>query len=326
MATQLYPLTFHPIFKEKIWGGEKIHTILGKDFSPLPNCGESWEISGVPGNVSIVKNGPLSGQSLNELVLTYGDALVGADIWERYGKEFPLLVKFIDAADDLSIQVHPNDELARARHNSLGKTEMWYIFQADPGSSLIAGFSKELDKESFLAYFNAGKIMDVLNKEEVSEGDVFFLPAGRVHTIGKGLLLAEVQQTSDVTYRIYDFDRRDADGNLRDLHVGESLDAMDYHKYPEYKTAYSPKTNEAVNLVTSDYFVTNRLELTHPLARNHTHDSFTIYICVGGKGTIDYPGGTLPFKFGDAILVPAALNHLTLVPNGEAFLLESRAR
>lgn len=325
MSTTLYPLTFHPIFKDKIWGGEKIRTILGKDFSPLPNCGESWEISGVPGNVSVVKSGQLEGQSLAELVAAHKGELVGGKVWATYGEEFPLLIKFIDAADDLSIQVHPDDTLARARHNSLGKTEMWYIFQADPGSSLIAGFNRALDKDTFLEYFQSGRIMDVLNREAVQEGDVFFLPAGRVHTIGKGLLLAEIQQTSDVTYRIYDFDRRDDKGNLRELHVEQSLDAMDYRFYPEYKTAYEPLTNVAAPLVQSAYFETNRLELTEPLHRSHSTDSFTVYICVGGMGTLTAGGMDVPLALGATVLVPAALTEVNLTPDGSLQLLESRA-
>ena len=320
----LYPLTFNPIFKDKIWGGQKIRTILGKDFSPLPNCGETWEISGVKGNVSIVANGPLAGRSLRELIETYKDELVGKHVYETFGDEFPLLVKFIDANADLSIQVHPDDELAKKRHDSFGKSEMWYIFQADPNSSLIAGFNRELTKEKYLEYFHSGKLMEVLNREEVEADDVFYLPAGRVHTIGKGLLLAEIQQTSDVTYRIYDFDRTDDQGNKRELHTELALDALDYRHYPEYKTLYSRETNVASPLVSSPFFNTKRLHLSESLERNYEKlDSFVILVCVGGKASLSFDGGDLDIQLGDAILIPASITALSIHPKSEVKLLES---
>ena len=230
----LYPLKFDTIFKEKIWGGTKMKDVLGKDFSPLKNCGETWEISGVLGNLSKVSEGPLKGSTLPELIDEFGSELVGKKVLEKYGNEFPLLVKFIDAAQDLSIQVHPDDKLAKTRHNSLGKTEMWYIFQADEGAKLISGFSKDTNKEEYVEFLENGKLTELLNEEEVNSGDCFFLPAGRVHTIGKGLLLAEIQQSSDVTYRIYDFDRTDDEGNKRDLHTDQALDGLDYKSYAVY--------------------------------------------------------------------------------------------
>jgi mannose-6-phosphate isomerase len=225
--TALYPLKFKTIFKDKIWGGQKIKTYLGKDFGSLPNCGETWEISGVKTDVSVVDGGALNGESLADLLEQYKDELVGKKIYNHFGNIFPLLVKFIDANDWLSIQVHPNDELAKKRHNSFGKTEMWYIIESDPGSTLIAGFNQQIDEKIYLEKLNSGHLMDILNKETADAGDVFFLPAGRVHTIGKGLLLAEIQQTSDITYRIYDFDRVDDKGNKRELHTQEALAALD---------------------------------------------------------------------------------------------------
>jgi mannose-6-phosphate isomerase len=240
----LYPLIFHTQYKDKIWGGQKIKTVLGKDYGDLPNCGETWEISGVKGNVSVVKNGSLAGKSLVELIQTYKEKLVGKKVFEKSGDEFPLLIKFIDANDDLSIQVHPDDALGMKRHNSLGKTEMWYVFEADKGAKLNSGFNQEMDKETYLKHLNDKSLEKILNYEEVKIGDVFFLPAGRVHYIGKGICLAEIQQTSDITYRIYDFDRRDDKGNLRELHTDLALDAIDYKHYVDYKTKYAPKTNE----------------------------------------------------------------------------------
>ncbi|MGB5929828.1 MAG: type I phosphomannose isomerase catalytic subunit [Cyclobacteriaceae bacterium] len=199
---KLYPLTFDPIFKEKLWGGQKMRSYLDKDFGSTANCGESWEISGVNGDVSVVADGPLKGNSIRELIKIYRGDLIGNKVYEATGEEFPLLVKFLDAAKDLSIQVHPDDRLAAERHNSKGKTEMWYIIQADDDALITTGFNRPLDKKSYLEYFNSGRIEEVLNREEAYAGDTFFIPAGRVHTIGQGILLAEIQQTSDITYRI----------------------------------------------------------------------------------------------------------------------------
>ncbi len=274
---KLYPLKFKTIYKDKIWGGNKINTVLGKDFSPLPNCGETWEISGVSGNISEVANGPLQGKDLKSLISQYKGSLVGEKVFEKFGEEFPLLIKFIDANDDLSIQVHPDDELGMKRHNSFGKTEMWYVLQADPGSTLISGFNQEVNREKYLEAFNAGKLTDILNKEQVNDEDVFFLPAGRVHTIGKGLLIAEIQQTSDITYRIYDFDRVDDQGNKRELHVEEALDAIDYNYYDAYKTNYAKNLNEVVKMVSCQYFTTNKLHFNQAVERDHSSlDCFKI--------------------------------------------------
>ncbi len=321
---KLYPLKFTTIYKDKLWGGQKIKTILGKDYGDLPNCGETWEISGVTGNVSVVATGSLAGQSLNELINEYGAELMGKKVADKFGSEFPLLVKFIDANDDLSIQVHPNDELAKQRHNSFGKTEMWYIFQADPGSKLITGFNQPLTKEEYLARFNEGKLMDILNQEEVEADDVFFLPAGRVHTIGKGLLLAEIQQTSDVTYRIYDFDRTDDEGNKRELHVEEALDAIDYQHYPEYKTSYINKQNEAVQLVDCEYFTTNKLDFTRQTSRDYSDlDSFKILVCMEGAAEVKVNGLGYPIRKGEAMLLPAVIKSVELETEGGFKMLES---
>lgn len=286
--SDLYPLKFKPIFKEKLWGGQKIKTILGKDFGDLDNCGETWELSGVQGNVSEIKNGVFAGSMLSDLIQKEKEKLVGKGIYKHFGSEFPLLVKFIDAAKDLSIQVHPDDELAQARHNCLGKAEMWYVMQADPSSSLINGFKKESDKEEYLNHLHEGTLTHLLHREEVSEGDVFYLPAGRVHTIGKGLLIAEVQQTSDVTYRIYDFDRVDKDGNKRELHTELALDAIDFSKPEQVKSDYEKKPNQANSIVSSPYFSTNKLILDRSKEINRSElDCFKIYICVGGSGKIE---------------------------------------
>jgi mannose-6-phosphate isomerase len=319
----LYPFKFKTIFKDKIWGGEKIKTVLGKDFSPLPNCGETWEISGVPGNVSVVDNGVLEGKTLNELIESYKGELLGEAVYQKFGKDFPLLIKFIDANEDLSIQVHPDDVLAKQRHNSFGKTEMWYIFQADKDSSLIVGFNKDSDKHEYLESLGNGKLMSILNRETAEAGDCYFIPAGRVHTIGKGLLLAEIQQTSDVTYRIYDFDRKDDKGQTRELHTEESVDALDYKSYPEYKTPYTEKLNETSPLVSCQYFTTNLLSFDKPVVKDYfDKKSFVIYICFEGKATLETPNGNFEIKIGDSFLIPYSVKNVSLKPEGLTKILE----
>jgi len=320
----LYPLKFETIFKPKIWGGEKIKTVLGKDFGDLENCGETWEISGVEGNVSVVAEGEHKDKPLTEMINEFKGELVGEKVYAKHGTDFPLPVKFIDANADLSIQVHPNDELAKERHNSFGKTEMWYIFQADPGSKLVAGFKKKVTKEEYLQHLNSNTLMEILNEEEVQNDDVFFIPAGRVHTIGTGLLLAEIQQTSDVTYRIYDFDRADAQGNKRELHTEEALDAIDYNVYDQYKTQYEKKKNEVVGLVECPYFTTNRLHFDAPIDRDYIDlDSFVIFVCMEGEFTIEFEGGSQEVKKGDSILLPANIKKVALKPEEGAKILES---
>ena len=320
----LYPLKFKTIYKDKIWGGQKIKTYLHKDFGSLPNCGETWEISGVKSDVSVVADGELAGESLAGLLGKYKGELVGDKVYGHFGNIFPLLVKFIDANEDLSIQVHPNDELAKKRHNSFGKTEMWYVVEADPGSTLIAGFNKELTEREYLEKFSSGHLTDVLNKEDVKAGDAFFLPAGRVHTIGKGLLIAEIQQTSDITYRIYDFNRVDDKGNKRELHTEEALAAIDFKHYPEYKTRYQPEKDHPVKLVSCPYFTTNLLDFTISTAKDYTDlDSFVIYVCVEGEFVVNYNDNDYPVKMGDCLLLPKTINKVQLQTTSGFKMLES---
>lgn len=311
----LYPLKFAPIYKDKIWGGNKIKTILNKDFGALPNCGESWEISAVEGNQSVVSNGFLAGNTIEELMEVYMGDLVGDQVFDDFGIEFPLLIKFIDANDDLSIQVHPDDEMAASRHGSFGKTEMWYILQADASSLLQAGFNQAVDQEKYLEKLKNNQLTDILNFEEVAAGDVYFIPAGRVHAIGKGILLAEIQQTSDVTYRIYDYDRRDDQGNLRELHTDLALDAIDYTLLPEYKTPYQPILNQSVELVKCNYFTTNILLLDQEVEKDYnTLDSFVIYMCIEGELTLQTESGTETIQKGETILIPASIENVILKP------------
>lgn len=324
MENSLYPLKFHTIFKDKIWGGNKIKELFGKDYSPLPNCGETWEISGVEGNISIVKNGFLEGNDLQELIEIYMGELVGEKVYEKHGLEFPVLIKFIDAADYLSIQVHPDDKLAKKRHQMNGKNEMWYIFHAEQNAEVIAGFNKEVTKEEYLAHLENKTLKSILNIEKVKEGDVFFMPAGRVHALGPGICLAEIQQTSDITYRIYDWDRKDAEGNSRELHTELALDAIDFNKYPEYKTKYETKVNEAVNIGECPYFTTNLLQINQKTEKDYSHlDSFVIYICTEGSFEIHYNEYEYePVSKGECVLIPAELKDITLIPSEESKILE----
>ncbi|MDP4205017.1 MAG: mannose-6-phosphate isomerase [Bacteroidota bacterium] len=321
----LYPLKFSPILKDKIWGGSKLKTCFNKEFAPLPNAGESWELSGVEGNISEITNGYLAGNDLQDLIEVFMGELVGDKVYERFGEEFPLLIKFIDANDDLSIQVHPGDELSKERHNAFGKTEMWYVLQADPGAKLISGFSKQIDKEVYLKHLEENTLEEILNSEEVKAGDVFFIPAGRVHAIGKGLLIAEIQQTSDVTYRIYDYNRRDDKGETRELHTELALDAIDFTYHDNYRTKYTAAPNESSELVTCQYFTTNLLTLGKSIEKDYNDlDSFIIYICLEGEYILGYNSGqTLKVQKGETILVPACLENFTLSPvTEEVKLLE----
>ncbi len=322
MSKQLYPIKFSSIVKDKIWGGEKLKSILHKE-SDKNNLGESWELSGVKGDVSEVANGFLAGNNLEEIIEVYMGDLVGEPVYSKFGNEFPLLFKFIDANQDLSIQVHPDDELSKERHNAYGKTEMWYVIEAEPKSQLISGFVKESNKEEYLEALNSGKLTSLLKSHIVTEGDTFFIPAGDVHAIGAGVLLAEIQQTSDVTYRIYDYDRTDSSGNTRELHTDLALDAIDYKDTNE-KVTYSKDKNEAINLASCQYFTTNILHLDNAFERDvYVLNSFVVYMCVDGSAKITCNNGeSETITKGETILIPASINNVNIEPNGEAKLLE----
>jgi mannose-6-phosphate isomerase len=324
MSTKLYPLKFTPILKDKIWGGNKMRTVLQKDFSPLPNCGESWEISAVKGEESVVANGFLAGNNLQEIIEIYMGDLVGEKIYEKFGVEFPLLIKFIDAQDVLSIQVHPDDKLAKERHNAFGKTEMWYVIQADKGAGIITGFNREMDKETYLKHLENKSLKEILNIEEARPGDVFFMPAGRVHAIGAGILLAEIQQTSDVTYRVYDWDRTDKNGKGRELHTELALDAIDYKHYDGYKTDYQTRLNEAIEVAKCDYFTTHVLEFDKQIEKDYNRlDSFVVYMAMEGNFLIeDETGKQTMVEKGETVLVPNVLENIKLTPENKAKVLE----
>lgn len=320
---ELYPLKFKPILKERIWGGQKLKNILGKNGDCI-TCGESWELSAVEGDVSIVENGFLKDNNLQEIIEVYMGDLVGDKVYEKYGDEFPLLIKFIDAMDDLSIQVHPDDTLARERHNSYGKTEMWYVMEAEPEASLISGFNQTISKDDYLKHLEGKKLYDILNRETVVEGDTFFIPAGRVHAIGAGILLAEIQQTSDITYRIYDWDRVDFEGNPRELHTELALDAIDYAYHTDIKTNYKNRRNEHVTLASCEYFTTRKILFDKPVDRDYLDvDSFVIYICCKGQFDIEYGNNEkLTVVRGDTVLLPASMDHVMLRPEKETEILE----
>ena len=320
----LYPFTFQPILKKIIWGGSDICPFKG--ITPVQEgIGESWELSHVDGNFSVVAEGELAGKSLDELIQTYGKQLVGGQVMERFGTRFPLLIKFIDARDNLSIQVHPNDELAKARHNSFGKTEMWYVIKAAPGAALYSGFSKQIDADEYVERVKNNTFMDVLQRYDVAEGDVFFLPAGRVHAIGAGCFIAEIQQTSNITYRIYDYNRKDANGNTRELHTELAKDAIDYTLYPDYRTHYKAHTNATIELAACKYFTTNLLDIDVTMTRDFSElDSFVVYICMGGSATLqDNKGNQLQVHQGQTVLIPADTTSVTLIPMPSAKFMET---
>ena len=320
---ELYPMKFHPVFKDKIWGGHKINTLLGMDFSPLPNCGEAWVLSGVKDNETVVSEGWLEGNQLNELLLIYMDDLVGEKIFDRYGEEFPLLIKMLDANDWLSIQVHPDDKLAKERHIGSGKTEMWYVLQTDQNAQLISGFNQEMNKENYLEHLTNNKLLQIMNFEKVSSGDVFYMPSGRVHALGPGILLAEIQQTSDITYRIYDWNRVDAQGKSRDLHTELALDAIDFKVYHDYRIHPRAQIDQASLLLKSPYFSTSQILLKKPIKRNYAElDSCIIYLCINGAAVIEYASGTLSLKTGECLLIPATIKHTLITPKTETNILE----
>ena len=308
-----YPLQFQPKFKYRIWGGDKLKTVLNKTYTG--ECiGESWEISDVKGDETTVLNGDFEGHTLQHLIQKYKGAFVGEKVYAAFGDEFPLLIKFIDAKLPLSIQVHPSDEIAKKRHNSFGKNEMWYVLDADKNAELIVGFKEKTDREAYLSCLNEGTILDILNVENVEKGDTFYIPTGRIHAIGAGVLLAEIQQTSDITYRIFDYNRVDATtGKERELHNDLAIDVIDFDVYDAYKTPYEKAENVSNKLVHSPYFISNFVHFSGNTTKNYADlDSFVIYICVGGSLDIKYNGAHYALKTGETMLFPAAIDHLEI--------------
>lgn len=313
-------LKFSPIFKSKIWGGEKLKEVLGKEITKN-DVGESWEISDVPGDESIVNQGTHIGETLQDLVKKYQGALVGEENYKRFGDKFPLLIKFIDAANDLSVQLHPDDKIAKKKHNSFGKTEMWYILQADTDANIIAGFEGAISPETYQHHVSNNSIKQILKKEPVQKGDTFFIYAGLIHAIGKGVLLAEIQQTSDITYRVYDWDRKDADGNSRDLHQQEAFEALDYTTDRPSRVSYSKASKKDTNLVTCPYFTTDLMTVEKKSTKDLSSiSSFVILICVEGAAKISDAHSKVAIRYGETILIPANTNELLIETEYAKFL------
>ena len=312
---------FEPLLKQTLWGGDKIIPLKRLN-TKMEQVGESWEISGVKDFETIVANGPDKGKSLNQLVQEKKDQLIGKENYERFGDEFPLLVKFIDARQDLSIQVHPSDEVAHRQGKSHGKTEMWYALPSTPGAMLYNGLKQQITPEQYKQMVENDTITDALARYEVHEGDVFFIPAGRIHTIGAGCFVAEIQQTSDVTYRIYDFKRKDKNGNYRELHTQLAAESIDYTVLDNYRTEYEPLKNEGVQVVTCPYFTTAVYDLTEPMTLDYSElDSFVILIAVKGEGRLICNGEEMSFQMGDTVLLPATTNEVRV--EGEVRFLET---
>lgn len=320
----LYPLKFQPILKSIIWGGNDI-----SKFKNLENIedgiGESWEISAVEDNVSVIKNGELAGKPLDVLINEAKEQLVGEKVYAKFGNKFPLLIKFIDAQDDLSIQVHPDDELAEKRHNSFGKTEMWYVVKAKPDAFIISGFKDKITPEQYLEKVEDNTFTDALQKHMVKEGDVYFLPAGRVHAIGSGCFIAEIQQTSNITYRIYDYNRKDAQGKGRELHTELAKDAIDYTVYDSYETEYKTEKDNLVELVSCEYFTTNLLYLDKQFEQNISDiDSFIVYMCLEGSCILeDDKQNKITIEQGETILIPASAKQIIISPTSKTKLLQT---
>lgn len=315
---KFYPLQFQPILKERIWGGTKLRDYLNK---PIASeiTGESWEISTVVNDVSVIANGIFKGENLNELIEKFPNEVLGTKVYEQFGKQFPLLFKYLDAREDLSIQVHPNDALAKKRHNSFGKTEMWYVMQADEEARLIVGFKEKSSQKEYLENLKNKTLIDILDTKKVKKGDVFFLETGTVHAIGAGTVIAEIQQTSDITYRLYDFDRVDANGNTRELHVDLALEAINYDVV-EAQKSYSKVENRANVMVDCPYFTTNFIPLDGKMKFKKNQESFLVFMCVEGSFKLIYNQETYSYKTGDTVLIPAAMTEYELL--GKASILE----
>lgn len=321
---KLYPLSFTPLFKYRLWGGEKLRTQLHKVYEGT-QMGESWEISDVKGSETKVASGPLAGKTLDDLIALFGADFLGQQVMERFGTHFPLLVKFIDAKKSLSIQVHPDDQRAKDHHNSRGKNEMWYIMQSDEDAEIIVGFKEDTDPITYQQAIDKGTVLDLLNVEKTQPGDLFHIPTGRVHAIGGGVVLAEIQQTSDITYRIYDYDRVDAKtGKKRDLHNDQAVEVIDFKGRDSYKTPYCTKDNKSVEVMNTPYFKTNIIAITQNVLCDYSKtDSFVILMCVDGTVQLDWEDVQYELNKGETLLLPAIIKQVTLTSH-QARVLEVR--
>jgi mannose-6-phosphate isomerase len=321
--SELYPLKFEPILKEKIWGGSSLARSYGKRAGSLKNIGESWELSAVSDNLSVVSNGFLAGNNIDEIIEVYMGDITGESVFEKFGDEFPLLIKLIEAREDLSVQVHPGNELAKKRHKAYGKTEMWYILQSEKNARIYTGFSKPVTRDSYIYAVKNNAVTDLLNVEIAEAGDTFFTPAGRIHAIGAGIVLAEIQQTSDITYRIYDWGRKDNKGESRELHTDLALEAIDFNASGKNKLKKELQKNSAENLISCRFFNTNIIQFDNHILRDYNPiDSFVVYICTDGRFLVRWENKSEPVTKGETVLIPAMLRDIVLIPEPEATVLE----
>jgi len=321
--TELYPLKFEPILKDKIWGGNSLVKNWGKKADLSRLIGESWDLSAIQDNLSVVSNGFLAGNNIEEIIEVYMGDITGDVVFEKYGIEFPLLIKLIEAKQDLSVQVHPDDKIARERHNAYGKTEMWYILESEPSSKIYSGFTRPVTKDIFKNALSDREIINLLNAESTEYGDIFFTPAGRIHAIGAGNILVEIQQTSDITYRIFDWDRKENKGKSRDLHIDLALDAIDYNASGKCKIKKELTADKTENLVSCPYFHTNILQFGSLIRKDFNFiDSFIIYICISGQFIIHFDNGAEIVTKGETVLLPAMITNVVLEPRPQAKVLE----
>ena len=318
---ELYPIKFQPLYKYRLWGGDKLKTVLKKDYKE-ENIGESWEVSDVSGDETTVINGPLKGFSLKELIQEFKGDFIGHSVYEMFNGQFPLLIKFIDSKKPLSIQVHPNNEYAKKHHNSFGKNEMWFIMEKDSNSEIIIGFDKELSSEAYQAALKTNNVLELVHYEKVHKGDAFYIPAGRIHAIGAGVLLAEIQQTSNITYRIYDYDRIDKlTGVKRELHNNLAVNVLDFKVCENYKTDYSSKKNKSNKLIHSPYFKTNYLLIKGEITKDYSElDSFVIYMCIENNITLFINNELYTLSYGETILLPACTSLVKLISSSGGIL------
>lgn len=314
----LYPIKFKPIYKSKVWGGQKISKIKADKKAPA-DCGECWEISSVDSDLSVVANGFLKGNNIEEIIEIYMGEIVGDSVFENFGYQFPLLIKIIEAKENLSVQVHPNDEFAAERHDSFGKNEIWYVLDSEPGSKLISGFAKDVSKDEFFKSIENNSFEDLINQPETKSGEVYFIPAGRVHSLGAGNTIVEIQQASDVTYRVYDYGRVG-----RELHLELASDVIDYKKTEFVKTLFSRNPDKSNKIISNQYFSVNLLPVMNPVIKDYySLDSFVVYFCINGKVSVKTIGNDdVIIKKGETVLIPAAINSVTIVPQEYSELLE----
>ncbi len=321
--SDLYPLKFEPVLKEKIWGGTTLANHYNKKRDKPANIGESWELSALQDDESIVTNGFLAGNNISEIIEVYMGDITGDSIFEKFGTEFPLLIKLIEAREDLSIQVHPGNLLAKKRHQAYGKTEMWYILECEKDSKIFAGFKEGVTKELYQQAIGKGSLEELLNVETPEAGDVFFIPAGMIHAIGAGIVLVEIQQTSDITYRIFDWNRKQTGNTNRELHIDLALDAIDFSMNGKVRIRKKPLANKTENLVDCEFFNTNFLIFNNPIKKEYyLNDSFVVYICTEGEFAINWEGRSEKVSKGETVLLPAMIKEVVLTPTNEARLLE----